>query len=198
MQIRRRILILCEDSKSSLYYFNSFKKDEYLKRKLSAVTVEVVHPVDYSPLGLVKNAIQRKKEARKENNEYDEIWVILDKDEHSRIPDAVDLARRNQINFGISIICFEYWILLHFKYTRKAFYNCRELIKDLLKHFPKYTKCNNCFNDLMNKIPDAIKNGEKLEKALQPDIESGKMVYEFSAYTNLHKLVKTLYDPDGN
>lgn len=85
MQISKRILILCEDGKSSKLYFESFKKDEKLKRDLAAVSIEVIHPKDHSPVGLVRAAKEKKRKAKRERNPYDEIWVVLDKDYHKNI-----------------------------------------------------------------------------------------------------------------
>ena len=71
LKISKRILILCEDRKSSLLYLDSFKKDEKLKRELSSVSIEIYQPTDFSPLGLVNEAKRRKKQARRERNPFD-------------------------------------------------------------------------------------------------------------------------------
>ena len=63
ISISKRLLIVCEDEKSSKLYFESFKRDEKLKRKLSSVDIEVVHPKDHSPVGLVNEAKEKKKKA---------------------------------------------------------------------------------------------------------------------------------------
>lgn len=41
IKIAKRILILSEDEKSSKLYFESFKKDEKLKRDLSSVDIQI-------------------------------------------------------------------------------------------------------------------------------------------------------------
>jgi len=64
IDISKRILIVCEDEKSSKLYFESFKRDEKLKRHLASVDIEVVHPRDYSPVGLVNEAKRKKKRAK--------------------------------------------------------------------------------------------------------------------------------------
>lgn len=122
------ILILCEDGKSSLQYLKAFKYDEELKRKLTSVDIEIYQPRDFSPVGLVKEAKNKKLIAKRDRNSYDQIWLVFDKDQHEKIPEAVQMAEDNNMFFVISIICFEYWILLHFEQTTKAFYKCSELI----------------------------------------------------------------------
>ncbi len=51
INITERILILCEDMKSSKLYFESFKKDEKLKRNLSSIDIQVFHPKNHDPVG---------------------------------------------------------------------------------------------------------------------------------------------------
>lgn len=189
-QLGKRILILSEDKKSSQYYFKSFKKDEELKRNLSAVDIKIYQPEDFSPVGLVTEAIAKKKEAEKANNEYDLIWVVLDKDGHANMPKAYNMAVTNNIKFGISIKCFEYWIILHFEKTSKGFATCDEVIKYLKdNHIKNYQKGENVFEQLKPLLVDAIKNGEWLVKAVNASMQKGDKIYNQSAYTNLHKLV---------
>jgi len=193
-EIKKRILILCEDSKSSLLYFKSFKKDEEFKRHLSAVSVDVYHPENYSPLGLVKDAIKRRDFEKEEKNPYGEIWVVFDKDKHTNIQDAYKLAEKEKINIAISIICFEFWILLHFEYTTKQFNKCDELIKyiESKKYISNYKKCSNCFDIIRDKIAIAITNAKKVEKYNKDDVIRGTKVYRLSAYTDVHKIVEIL------
>ncbi len=192
----KRVLILCEDSKSSLFYFKSFKKDEKLKRELSAVNIEVIHPKNYSPVGLVKAAIKMKNKARRDRNPYNEIWIVLDKDEGTMLKEAAKLASDNKINGAISIICFEFWILLHFEKTLRAYDNCEGLIKYLNGKINNYQKKLNYYNLLRDKITKAISNGEWVEKQVQNEIDRGLSIYDLSAYTNVHHLVKKLLNPE--
>jgi hypothetical protein len=195
-QLSKRVLILCEDKKSSQYYLKSFKKDEELKRNLSAVNVEIYQPEDFSPVGLVKEAIARKKEAKKANNKYDLIWVVLDKDSHANMPKAYDMAISNNIKFGLSIKCFEYWIILHYEQTRKAFSTCDEVIKYLRKtHIEDYEKGKNIFDILKPLFDVAIKNGKWLEKEIKNSMQKDAKIYNESAYTNLHELVELFLNP---
>ena len=104
INISKRILILCEDKKSSKLYFESFKRDEKLKRELSSVNIEVIHPKDHSPVGLVNMAKEKKKKANRDRNPYDEIWVVLDKDGHANLDQAISTANDNSITIALSVI----------------------------------------------------------------------------------------------
>ncbi len=194
--VSKRILILTEDEKSSKYYFNAFKKDEKLRRDLGSVNVDVFHPKDYSPLGLVNDAKRRKNEAIRERNKYDEIWIVLDRDGHANFAQALDTAQANQINVALSVRCFEYWVLLHFEKTTKAFHKCDEIIRYISKnHLKDYSKAYCCYELLKDKVPTAIKNGEWVVKQCKRDIDSGIKIYNLAAYTNVHQLVRKLIDP---
>jgi len=194
--VNKRILILTEDEKSSKYYFNAFKKDEKLRRDLASVSVDIFHPKDYSPLGLVNDAKRRKNEAIEERNEYDEIWIVLDRDGHVNFPKALNKAKANQINVALSIRCFEYWVLLHFVYTTHGFRKCDDIIKHIRKNYLKdYSKSYCCYEDLRDRVDDAIKYGDLVVKHCQKDLDSGIKIYDLVAYTNVHELVKKLINP---
>lgn len=190
--IKKRILIVCEDLKSSKLYFKAFKQDEEYKRNLSAVIVEVHPSKDNSPMGLVNYALKRKQEAIVERNEYDEIWIVLDKDGHKNLKAALTKAKRNSINYALSIICFEIWVLLHYRKKELIFNNCKKLITELKKHYPDYDKGECCFGELRDKINTAIINAEWLEKQNKSEKDRGTHICDLSAYTNVHHLVKLL------
>ena len=105
IKISKRILILSEDEKSSKLYFQSFKKDEKLKRDLSSVDIQVIHPKNFDPVGLVAKAKEMKSKARRERNPYDEIWIVLDRDGHANIDKALNTADANNIKVALSVIC---------------------------------------------------------------------------------------------
>lgn len=193
INVSKRVLIVCEDEKSSKIYFESFKKDEKLKRALTSVDIQVVHPKDHSPVGLVTEAKQKKLKAKRERNSYTEIWIVLDKDYHANIGKAFDMAYANKIKIALSSICFEYWILLHFEKTSKAFKKCDQIISYIRKnHFSEYLKNKNAYFDLRGKLNQAIENGEWLLKQNQADIDKGRKIYELDAYTDVHILVDYL------
>jgi hypothetical protein len=196
INISKRILIVCEDSKSSKIYFESFKKDEKLKRDLASVGIQVVHPKNHDPIGLVTRAKELKLKAQRERNPYEEIWIVLDRDGHVNIATAVDTAAANKFKVALSVICFEYWVLLHFEKTTKSFNNCDQIISYIIrKHSIKYLKCDNCFDLLKDKISIAIENGLWLDGQLENDFQRGIKSYNMPAYTNVHSLVRRLIDP---
>lgn len=139
-----------------------------------------------------------KIKARRDRNPYDEIWIVLDRNGHVNIDKALNTAEANQIQVALSVICFEYWVLLHFEQTTKSFSNSDDIISYIKKkHFKNYQKSNSCYEDLKDKITSAIKNGYWLDKQLQNDFARGIKNYEMSAYTNVHWLVEKLINPNS-
>ena len=155
-----------------------------------------MHPKDYSPVGLVNKAKEKKKKAKRDRNPYDEVWIVLDKDGHANLDQALITARDNKISVGLSVMCFEYWILLHFEKKKKPFTKCDDIISYIKNtHFKDYAKNINAYTSLKDKIDFAIENGEWLMKQNQNDIDRGAKIYDLAAYTNVHILVEKLLNP---
>jgi hypothetical protein len=197
ISISKRLLIVCEDEKSSKLYFESFKRDEKLKRQLSSVDIEVVHPKDHSPVGLVNEAKEKKKKAKRDRNPYNEVWIVLDKDGHANLDQALITASDNKISIALSIMCFEYWILLHFERTRKPFAKCDDIIGYIKKkHFENYEKNINAYTSLKDKIDTALEHAIWLMNQNQNDLDRGVKINDLSAYTDVHILVQKLIKPE--
>lgn len=104
-----RILVICEDSKSSLNYL-----EEASQRYRSNATIRVIHMGKTNPYGIVEYAV-------KEKNNYEKIYCVIDRDEHDRWDDAQILAQQNYIEIIASYPCYEYWLFLHHRYSRKSY-----------------------------------------------------------------------------
>lgn len=81
-----------------------------------------------------------------------------------------ELSALHNVETLIVNTCFEYWLLLHFKYTKKAYHNCDETGRDLKKEFPLYEKTEkfykksnaDIYSALKPKLSTAIMNAGKL------------------------------------
>jgi hypothetical protein len=192
----KRGLILCEGETEENYFQGLVSQDKY-RRKFSSVDVKIFKPKDHSPLGLVKYAKLKINEAKKEKNAYDFVWVIFDKDGHAKIPEAFEIARvsKPEIKIAFTIPCFEYFVLLHFEKTTKPFKKCDAVISQIRKKWlPDYEKATNIFETLLPNKDIGIKNSEWIIEQFNDEIDSGKRIYEISAYSNIHDLVEYLYE----
>ena len=142
LQGRQRICILCEGKVTEVHYFESIKRE----LSLSSVTIRHV------PLKEMKRHIQAMI---REDPGMDEIWCVVDDDERPSVPTftgwlSVQSNRASngaQVASAVSVPCFEYWLLLHFKNTTKSYRAvgagnsaCRQVIQELQKHLPNYDK----------------------------------------------------------
>ena len=81
-----------------------------------------------------------------------------------------ELSELENVEILVVNTCFEYWIYLHFKYSKKNYKDCDETDKDLKKEFPTYDKTEkfykksnaDIYTSLKPKLQIAIKNAENL------------------------------------
>ncbi len=113
------------------------------------------------------------------NPNKDKVCLIVDRDKRSVTDKQYELlvnrCFNNKYELFVSNPCFEFWLLLHFN---EVFDIDREILTDnpkiemendsinfteyqLKKILPNFEKNNICFNDLIRKIPMAIKNENK-------------------------------------
>lgn len=108
--VQPRVLIICEDTKSSRSYLQD--ASQYFRAN---VHVEIVHSGYTDPRGIVAAALKRAQE-------FERLYCVIDRDTHENFDEAMRLARTSdRITMIVSHPCFEYWLLLHFNESRKAY-----------------------------------------------------------------------------
>jgi hypothetical protein len=131
------VLVLCEDCKSGKRYL-----EEAALHFRAMAQVEIVHCGVTHPSGIVERAILRQKS-------FDKVFCVLDRDTHLCFQRALNVARPHpKIRVIASYPCFEFWLLLHFGFSRKPFravgkYSPGELVTKSLREKPcmdKYEK----------------------------------------------------------
>lgn len=81
-----------------------------------------------------------------------------------------ELTKFENVEILVVNTCFEYWLLLHFKYTKKNYKDCDETGKDLKSVFPNYEKTekfykknsSDIYSQLKSKLPKAVQHAEKI------------------------------------
>lgn len=195
-RFNKRGLILCEGETEENYFKGLISQEKY-RRKFSSVDVEIFKPKDHSPIGLVKQAKKLIKQAKRDRNEYDFVWVVFDRDGHQGIPDAFEMARISipPIQVAFTNPCFEYFILLHFEKTTRSFTNCDEVVSYIKKagYIPDYEKSSNLFKLLEDVSEVGLKNSKWLIKQNEADVQDGLRDYELPTFTSVDLLVEYLY-----
>lgn len=180
-EIKARILIVCEGSKTEPNYFKSFK---VTSAKIS------VFGLGQNTLGLIKEAIRLRDEADGDEK-YDQVWCVFDKDDfpEENILKAFELARVEQIKVAYSNKSFELWYYLHFNYHDTALRGTDYIdkLKDKLG-FAYQKNDKNMYFHLLDRQPMAIKNAKKLSSSYD-QIENE---VNLDPYTSVYLLVEEL------
>lgn len=207
-------LIVCEDSKTEPYYFQTFEN----QIPEETIFLRAVG-TGRSSKGVVERAIfEREKLSDEANKDVDETWAVFDKDDADQVPanalrfnDALKLAKEQKIRVAFSNEVFELWLLLHFldisserPIPRADIYlSLAAEIESFPSHKDfKYEHGKSEVIDAVIKLGDeqhAIRRAERLFNE-----QSGKTPIESNPNTTVHILVKRLrelivwysYEPD--
>lgn len=102
------------------------------------------------PLKLVEAAAAHLQQAEKnvhrhkdENLRWDQVWCVLDVDQHQRMDDARAVAEKRGVRLAVSDPCFELWPLLHFV-NHRAWISTTNVQGKLKKYMCDYDKKLNC------------------------------------------------------
>lgn len=171
-----RFLIVCEGQKTEPYYFYEFCQIN--KLPISRVRIA---PGDKgsSPDCVVAYAEELfNDDVALGADCYDQVFCVIDRDKHTTYDAA--LKRIQELNgekkpfVSISSVpCFEYWLLLHFTYSRQPFHAagkksiCDCVIRELRKQngFSDYSKGQKgIYSLLRDETSTAIKHAKQAEK----------------------------------
>jgi hypothetical protein len=113
--------------------------------------------------------------------------------EGSTFISAIDKANQEKVDTAFSNPSFEFWLLLHFRFTTRLFRNSDEVENELRKEIEselkqKYDKHidEKLFKVLFARIKAAIANGEKIQ-----EFHKNENVNQ-NPFTNVHLLVNQL------
>ena len=187
-----KVLIVTEGEKTEPLYLSAVC--DYFG--LNQANIEIDPKSDSSPTSVVKYAkalINKNK-----TDPYNHVYCVIDRDRHEDFQKALDQVsgfknKDTELHVIVSTPCFEYWILLHFIYTTKAFGTsgnspCQELIEDELKQYiPNYEKGNTSILTSLveGQLDTAIANAKRsFDEATRRGTENPK--------TEMHLLVEYL------
>ena len=187
-----KVLIVREGEKTEPHYFNGLK-DHY---KLNSANVEVCADGSSDPLGIYNFATTRYRQEKSAGDPFDKVYCVFDKYNHASFSQALcairDANPRNTFVAIPSIPCFEFWLLLHYKYTTRPFMSssgasaCDQVLAELRTFLHGYAKGNgNMFRMLFIRLEQAKKNAARAAKAAA---DSGTD----NPTTKLHELVAFL------
>ena len=158
-----RILVVCGGKVSEPRYLSEMKK--VYRNNLVQLTVVAQ---GRAPVNVVRHAAGLRGQAERTSGSmgdpylhYDEVWCVLDVDDHASLQVAKELARNENIFLAISNPCFELWLLLHFV-SQTATISTKDVQRACLKHMPTYKK-EVPFAALDPLYPNALRRAKELE-----------------------------------
>lgn len=138
-----RVLIVTEGTKTEPSYF----RDLVTHYRLSTANVAVVPSERGSDPGtVVETAVSLRDSETAQGDAYDRVYCVFDRDGHANFEAASERALAQSLRLARSWPCFEYWLLLHFEFTRAPFARtggrsaCDNCVLGLRRHFADYRK----------------------------------------------------------
>lgn len=115
-----KVLIVCEGSKTEPNYFEEIQTHY----QISSLNIEIDGESGSSPSCVVKRAKELAKKEEKLGSPFDKVYCVFDKDNHASYNEALSQIRAQSgdvFQSAQSIPSFEFWLLLHFEYTTRAY-----------------------------------------------------------------------------
>ena len=192
---RPLILIVCEGECTEPYYLDGLRRD------LGLSNVQVAgKECGSDPASVVQYALKRQ-----EQDKFEHIFCVVDRDEHQSFDQAIKLVRASaDAGIPIEIIpsypSFEFWYILHFQFTRAPIIrtgntssgaNAVRVLKKHMKPHGGYEKSQiNMWDHLKTDLPQAIKNSRQARN-------QAAEVGELNPSTDVDKLVSFLFRNSG-
>jgi hypothetical protein len=177
-ELRKRILIVCEGKKTEPNYFESMRVELKIAGEAKGTGSNTLNLVEYA--------------TTRENEGFDEIWCVFDKDSFSDndFNNAIQKARQKGFHVAYSNECFELWYILHYNYHTTA-HQRNHYFKRLGTLIGESYQKNDSsmYQKLNDKLARAIKNAERLLKTHQ-----GKTPARANPSTTVHQLVLRLQE----
>uniref|UniRef100_UPI0025CFCFCE RloB family protein n=1 Tax=Sulfurimonas sp. TaxID=2022749 RepID=UPI0025CFCFCE len=181
--ISKRVLIACEDTKSSRFYFTKMIKDYGLRGKVTFAKHIGTNPMKV--LGAIKVHLLK-------DSNFDEKWIVIDKDSYSKSEFNGTIASAKALNINVAYAneAYELWILLHFE-EQTAYINRLQLNKKLTTMID-YEKNNEFIYEIVkSKQSEAIKRSKNLIKHFT-DINGCPDPFNDNPSNTIYKLVESL------
>lgn len=200
-RVKPVILIVTEGSKTEPQYFNHFRTRQ------TNIDIQVLGShttggsTDY--ISLVRKAIDYSSKNLLSAEYGDTMWVVADGDINYGVPAAIAakdtqltkaraMANKASIQIAISNPCFEFWYLLHFRYTTGHFRDYSAVVNALKPNLPDYEKDSDVAERLAEHLPIAIQNAEHLTKHHLSNGNTEPFSLNVNPYTEVFKLIETL------
>jgi len=150
------------------------------------------------PVGVVVDTINSLKSYDFDFELGDKAFCLIDtdygRDREKSLIDAIDLAKKNNIDVLLTNPTFEIWFLLHFKYSTRQYSSNEDVIAELRRYIPNYEKNLDVFSNMSNLLNVAMENSMKLED--YHDRNGSITIMERCPSSKVFELIKLLLSED--
>lgn len=191
-ELKHKILIICEGEKTEVNYLKEIRVEKRISDKLLHIKK---CSLGTNPKKVLECAIKESGYKRGKFENFDEVWIVIDRDEHHDFAQTVLDAKTKNINVAHSNPCFELWLLLHFE--NQTAHIERQNVISKLSRYMSYTKnMNSAYAITKTKLPFANENAKKLLLKHKTDCERFD-VLECNPSTKVYKLVEKIINIQG-
>ena len=182
-----RVLIVCEGEKTEPLYFQELA-DRY---RLSMMNIVIVGSGS-DPGTVVRRAKKERDKERRRGEKYDRVYCVFDRNEHEHFEGACKEARDSGVQLARSWPCFEFWLLLHFRFSRRPF-----------EKSGRRSAAQSCVDEVCRCLPSYAKGASEIFHRLEERLErakahaarawaDAKATSELNPSTEVHQLVDYL------
>lgn len=182
-----RALIVCEGSRTEPLYFEEIAS----RYRLNTANIKVIGS-GADPRTVVREAKAERDRERQRGEEYDRVYCVFDRDEHATFRDACNEARAIGLQLARSWPCFEFWLRLHFGFTRQPYARsggrspAQNCVNEVCKFLPGYAKAaHGVFAELEDRLEEAKAHAVRA-------LADAEATNEFNPSTEVHALVDYL------
>lgn len=200
-KLKRLMHIICEGEKTEPNYLRSYIED---KAKDKTKVIEIPDLKINTPVQLIDAAVKCKDSPA--TSDDDEFWVVYDRESILKYPHALhakawDKARAHNINIALSNVCFELWVLLHFRLHEAPHENYEDFYKHSgIKAELKKVGIDNYdkgFVHLYSKLSGGVDNARKRaailnRRARETAANQMDKPFNLGSYTDIHLLLDAI------
>lgn len=147
----RSMLVVTNGKSSEVAYFNGIKAEAWL-----TVGKLIVQFVNADPASLVIRVA-----AIRDENDYDEAWIVCDLDEFDVMSAAAE-ANARSVGLALSAPSFEVWLILHISAACPGFNDAKQVDKYLRGILPSWDKTQLRFADFQAGVWLAVTRAKQL------------------------------------
>ena len=189
-----RVLIVREGTRTEPLYF----QDLAARYRLSTANIVVIGSGS-DPGTVVHKAKKLRNSESRHGEKYDEVYCVFDRDEHATFDRACEEARASGVKVARSWPSFEFWLRLHFGFSRKPYARsggksaAQHCVDDVNRWLPGYAKGT---PGIFRRLEDRL---ERAKVDAAPALADAEATGEFNPSTEIHKLVGYLQslEPEG-